>query len=301
MNDSWTARLSNFSNGLVGVIAVLVVVQMVSGVLLSMWYVPSRAPAVTSNGSHATISYGSRIERVGSFTDTLGVDGVATLLPARSGDVVPSAAGASVAVDVANAPGGHLLRSIHHNNTGWMYGLGALWFLLLIVRVAYRAEPSAWWRAVVFLTLIIIGAWSGRLLPDDVYSEISRRIVGHELQEAPFGKFFASLFGVDPVAPLISRTWVMHVLTGTALLAAFWKPLSAMRGAASTASGVSRYWASRGLALTAIVVASALLPPAVTPVRDAVGGVSGQTHIDPWWVVSPLHTLVGWFGAELTG
>ncbi len=242
------------------------------------------------DGTMASITTVQRLEIVGSFVDTLGVDGRPTLVPARRGDAVPSQAAASVAVSIANAPAGEFIRTIHHNNTAWLYTLSILWLVLLTVSKAFRADAATWIRAVSAVILVLIAAWSGRLLPDDVYAEISRRIVGHELQEAPFGSFIATLFGVEPNHPLLSRTFVLHILVGAALTTTLWKPFSAMKGAAITA-----------IAVIAVVLGTAFIPLESWPVRDVVGGLNGQVHAEPWWVIRPFHTLVEWFGAELAG
>ncbi|MBK6420411.1 MAG: cytochrome b N-terminal domain-containing protein [Ignavibacteria bacterium] len=290
MNPHWTDRLSAATARLGLILSAMVVVQVITGILLSMWYVPSRSAATMSDGTMASITTVQRLENVGSFVDTLGVDGRPTLVPARRGDAVPSQAAASVAVSIANAPAGEFIRTIHHNNTAWLYTLSILWLVLLTVSKAFRADAATWIRAVSAVILVLIAAWSGRLLPDDVYAEISRRIVGHELQEAPFGSFIATLFGVEPNHPLLSRTFVLHILVGAALTTTLWKPFSAMKGAAITA-----------IAVIAVVLGTAFIPLESWPVRDVVGGLNGQVHAEPWWVIRPFHTLVEWFGAELAG
>ncbi|MBK6291828.1 MAG: cytochrome b N-terminal domain-containing protein [Ignavibacteria bacterium] len=290
MNPHWTDRLSAATARLGLILSAMVVVQVITGILLSMWYVPSRSAATMPDGTLASITTVQRLEIVGSFVDTLGVDGRPTLVPARRGDAVPSQAAASVAVSIANAPAGEFIRTIHHNNTAWLYTLSILWLVLLTVSKAFRADAATWIRAVSAVILVLIAAWSGRLLPDDVYAEISRRIVGHELQEAPFGSFIATLFGVEPNHPLLSRTFVLHILVGAALTTTLWKPFSAMKGAAITA-----------IAVIAVVLGTAFIPLESWPVRDVVGGLNGQVHAEPWWVIRPFHTLVEWFGAELAG
>lgn len=290
MNPHWTERLSVASARLGLILSAMVVVQVITGILLSMWYVPTRSAATMPDGTMASITTVQRIENVGNFVDTLGVDGKPTLVPARRGDAVPSQAAASVAVNIANAPAGEFIRAIHHNNTGWLYTLSILWLVLLAVSKAFRVDAATWVRAVSAVILVLVAAWSGRLLPDDVYAEISRRIVGHELQEAPFGSFIATLFGVEPNHPLLSRSFIMHLLVGAALITTLWKPLSVMRGAAITA-----------IAVIAVVLGTAFFPLESWPLRDVVGGLNGQVHAEPWWVIRPLHTLVEWFGAELAG
>jgi quinol-cytochrome oxidoreductase complex cytochrome b subunit len=309
MNPLWSDRLTAASARLGMMLLGVVLVQAITGVLLSMWYVPSRNAAVMPDGRAASISTGQRIENVGTFIDTLGVNGRPTLVPARTGDVVPSQAAASVAVSITNAPAGEVIRRIHHHTTGWLYTLSILLLVILGVLTTFRTNGATWIRVVTAVILVVVGAWSGRLLPDDVYAEISRRIVGHELQEAPFGGLFATLFGVDPQSPLLSRTFVMHAIIGAALLTTFWKPLSAMRGAASVASGVSQDPVGgplqRALMIAAgafaVMLGTAVNPIVDSPVRDVVGGLHGEVSAEPWWVIRPLHTLVEWFGAELAG
>ncbi|MBC8124693.1 MAG: cytochrome b N-terminal domain-containing protein [Candidatus Kapabacteria bacterium] len=290
MSETWATRLKMFSHGIAALIFLLIAVQAVTGLLLSMFYVPSRAPVLLASGEKATIVNSERIEKIGSFTDTLGMNGGAALIPASNNDVVPSEAAASVVVDIANAPAGNIIRSIHHNNTGWLYGLGIIWLIILVVRKAYKSEASVWVRAVFFLVLVLVCAWSGRLLPDDVYAEISRRIVGNELQEAPFGNFISSIFGVDPSFPRLNRTFVMHVFAGGLMLLMLLKPFSSRKGAIPVA-----------FVLAFLLAVSAFIPLDALAVRDTMTALDGSAHVQPWWVISPLHTLVEWVGAELAG
>ncbi len=303
MNPHWTDRLSAATARLGLILSAMVVVQVITGILLSMWYVPSRSAATMPDGTMASITTVQRLENVGSFVDTLGVDGRPTLVPARRGDAVPSQAAASVAVSIANAPAGEFIRTIHHNNTAWLYTLSILWLVLLTVSKAFRADAATWIRAVSAVILVLIAAWSGRLLPDDVYAEISRRIVGHELQEAPFGSFIATLFGVEPNHPLLSRTFVLHILVGAALTTTLWKPLSAMRGTASQdpVGGPLQRALIFAIGVVGVVLVTAFNPLESWPLRDLAGGLNGQVHAEPWWVIRPFHTLVEWFGAELAG
>lgn len=269
----------------------VVLVQAGTGLALSLWYVPSRAPAVTDGGKALAITSEMRVDTVGGFLDTLG-DGLhAVMVPAHDSDLVPSQAAASIVVGIENAYGGGIVRSIHRNNTIWLYTIGLLWFFILLVTKSYNVDARLWRTSTAFLVLVLASAWSGRLLPDDVYAEISSRIVGHELQEAPFGNFIAKLFGVDPHEPMLSRTFILHMAVGVgaAFLLARYRKVSAQK-----------------ILLTAVVISvcvlvSALLPLEVLPLRDTLHGNTGEVHVSPWWVVSPLHTLVSWFGAELTG
>lgn len=275
-------------------VLLLVVVQAVTGILLGFFYAPSQAPARWVDGRLATILVNERVVQVGPFKDTVGATATPALGPAGKFDAVPSEAAASVGVTIANAHLGTVIRNIHHTNTGWLYALGLLWVVLLFIVRAYVTDRFTWVRAILLIILVLAGAWSGRLLPDDVYAEISRRIVGHQLQEAPFGTFIASLFGVSPGDAHLPRTFFLHVLIGVGSLLLL-----------VVCGGI--VW--RGLARNIIVVAMAVVVvalsstnrPDYSPVRDAIRGLDGTAHADPWWVVSPLYTVVGWFGAELTG
>jgi len=289
MKKSVAANVSSATSAVGWIVVVLVLMQAITGVLLGLLYRPSQAPARWVDGRYATVMTSERVVQMGPFADTVGARGRPVLGPAGPQDIVLSEAASSVAVSIPEAPLGGFIRNIHHTNTGWLYAACLLWFVLLVVGRAYTTGMRIWVVSIFVLILVVASAWSGRILPDDVYAEISRRIVGHQLQEAPFGTFIASVFGISPDDVHLSRTFFMHVLMGAGLVALVWG-----------------YRARRGLAyaIAFVVVVSgvsAVVGPELGPLRDAVRGLDGSAHADPWWVVSPLHALVGWFGAELAG
>jgi hypothetical protein len=127
-------------------------------------------------------------------------------------------------------------------------------------------------------------------LPDDIYAEVSLRIVGHELLEAPLGDALVAVLGIVPGEPMLARTYFVHILLGAAsvwLAYVLWRerqyvPLVVGAG-------------------LAVAIIAAIMPIHAFGARDAVTGLAGTVHVDPWWVIRPLHELVGVLGAELAG
>lgn len=273
-----------------GVLAMLIGMELVTGILLGLLYEPSRMPATTPDGRVATVITGERIERVGPFTDTVGHPSLPSLVAAQPNDGIPSAAATSVNVQIAVSPGGVFIRSIHHTLAGWLVVLALVVVLLGVFERIYRNTLRDWTMMVMLVVIVLGAAWTGRILPDDVYAEVSLRIVGQELLDAPLGDALVALLGISPGAPHIARTFFMHLILGAASVWLAWvlwrerQQLPFVLGIALSAAGIS-----------------AMLPMHAFGFRDAVTGLAGTVDVDPWWVIWPLHQLVGALGAELAG
>lgn len=274
----------------VGVLAMLMGMELVTGLLLSLIYEPTRMPATTPDGRPATILVGQRVEHVGPFADTVGHPTRPSLVAARVNEVVPSAAAASVRVNIDNAPGGNVARSMHNAAAGWLVILAMIVLVLAAIERTYRTAPSRWIQIVVMVIIAAGAAWTGRILPDDVYAEVSLRIVGQELQHAPLGDALAGILGISPGAPHLARTLFLHLLLGAASV---WVSIVLWRERQHLPLVVG--------ASIAIAIAAAGVPMEVVQPRDALLGLSGAVHVEPWWLIRPLHELVGVLGSELAG
>lgn len=273
-----------------GVLAMIVGIELITGLLLGLLYEPSRMPATTSDGRPATMIVGERVERVGPFTDTVGSLTTPSLVPARSGELVPSAAAASAQVHITNAPGGTIARAVHHTLAGWLVALACIVVVLSAIARVYQHAASTWVMSIGMLVVALAAAWTGRILPDDIYAEVSLRIVGHELLEAPLGDALVAILGIVPGEPMLARTYFLHILLGAAsvwLAVVLWRerqyvPLVVGAG-------------------LAVALVAATMPIHAFGARDAITGLAGTVHVDPWWVSRPLHELVALVGAELAG
>jgi hypothetical protein len=285
-------RINEF---LMGISAVAFVVVAITGVLLSLWYVPSSDPLRMADGRTLTVITSTRTELVGPFTDTL----VASpenpcLAPARSGQAVTSAAQSSIRVAIHNAPFGQVVRRIHY----WMSDvlLAALTALLVIMclRRCYETDRSLWLRALALTAAALAGGWTGRILVDDVYAEISRRIMGHELASAPMGDIIVRLLGIEPGSLLLARTYSLHglILGAFAMLVFATDMRQAFRGARSYPPLLAGLLAAVGVSLISIPDWG---------MRDAVRGLAGWERVSPWWGIVPFRAWSQWLGSELAG
>lgn len=273
-----------------GVLAMILGIELVTGLLLGLLYEPSRMPAATADGRTATVILGERRESVGPFTDTVGTPSAPSLVPARSGELVPSAAAASLQVQINNAPGGAIARNVHHTLAGWLVVLACIVVVLSAVAREYRHAASTWAMSIGVFLVAVAAAWTGRILPDDNYAEVSLRIVGHELLEAPLGDVLVALLGIVPGEPLLARTFFVHILLGAASV---WLAVVLWRERQHVPLVVG--------ACLALAIVAAMMPIHAFGARDAVTGLSGTTQVDPWWLIRPLHELVALLGAELAG
>lgn len=273
-----------------GVFAMLIGVELITGLLLGLLYEPSRMPATTADGRTATVILGERRERVGPFTDTVGTPSAPSLVPARSGELVPSAAAASLQVQINNAPGGTIARAVHHTLAGWLVVLACIVVVFSAAAREYRHSASAWVMSIGMLLIAAAAAWTGRILPDDTYAEVSLRIVGHDVLEAPLGDALVAVLGIVPGEPMLARTYFVHLLLGAASV---WLAYVLWRERQHVPLVVGA-----GLA---VAIMAAMMPIHALSARDAVTGLAGTTQVDPWWVIRPLHELAAVLGAELAG
>ena len=86
-----TAWIDTARRMCLGVLAMIIGVELVTGLLLGLLYEPSRMPATTADGRTATVLVGERRENVGPCTDTVGAPATPTLVPARAGEIGPHA------------------------------------------------------------------------------------------------------------------------------------------------------------------------------------------------------------------
>lgn len=273
-----------------------IIIQAITGILMSMYYVPSDAPARTIDGKPLTIAHSLRVDTIGQFVDTLNVSGRTALVPAREGELAPSAAAASVHVAIANAPLGGFIRAVHQHTATALVLTSLLWAALLGFAGVYASNPRLWLMSIGVSVLALALAWTGRVLPDDVYSMISRTIVSNELRQAPLGDFITRVLGLHYAELSLSRTYIMHALVmGGGICVVAYAVAKASREPMAKAMGYCAF------AFVASVLFAVANPVHEYPIRDAVKGVAGGEHVVAWWTIMPIHAWAIWLGAELAG
>ena len=300
MSEANQQRLQRMANRAGWVVVGLIIIQAITGILMSMYYVPSDAPARTVDGKPLAISLSLRLDTVGTFIDTLNVPERTALVPARKGELVPSMAAASVHVSLENAPFGSFIRAMHQHAATALVLTSLFWAALLGFAGAYASNARLWLMSLGIAVLALAMAWTGRVLPDDVYSMISRTIVSNELREAPLGDFITRILGLHYRELSLSRTYIMHafVMGGVLCVLAARMRLHVPTASQETMAKAMGYY---GIAFVAAVLFALGSPIHQYPIRDAIMGVSGGEHVYAWWTIMPIHAWAIWLGAELAG
>lgn len=294
MSEANQQRLQLTANRCGWIVVGLIIVQAITGILMSMYYVPSDAPARTIDGKPLTMSHSLRLDTVGTFVDTLNQPGRTALVPARQGELVPSMAAASLHVALENAPLGGFIRAMHQHAATALVLISLLWAALLGFAGAYASSARLWLMSIAVAVLALAMAWTGRVLPDDVYSMISRTIVSNELREAPLGDFITRILGLHYGELSLPRTYIMHALVMGGLMCVL---ATRMTLHLPMAKAMGYY----GIAFVAAVLFALGSPIHQYPIRDAIKGVSGVEHVLAWWTIMPIHAWAIWLGAELAG
>lgn len=279
------------------IIIILIIVQALTGMLLSLHYTPDGGAAEVRPGEPATIIHATKV--ILRDADTLALAGEYALVPADVDDVVPSEAGASVSLTIEHhVPFGSIIRRIHHTNTSLIMIAVVALLALLVVQRAWLTQGVVW-STMIFIALILLGAaFTGRLLPDDIYSNVSALIVRHELPEAPFGSTLTTMLGLRASeSARLSTPNAIHTLFMPVLLAVgicvLWRRLGEpLRHSPSRLSVI----------VCAIAVAfSTVLHVTHYPARDVSNSVHQSVAAQPWWPFAVPNVLVSWLGAELAG
>lgn len=274
------------------IIILLIVVQALTGVLLSMYYTPDSGAAEVRFGVPGTIHFGNTsLVRDG---DTLAAVGQYALVPAKAGDVVPSGAASSVYLTIEHhVVGGSMLRYVHHANASALILVVMVLVVLLSIQRMWHTQRWLWWTSIVGLVVLLVSGYTGRLLPDDVYAYFSSHIVRHELREFPLGSAITSLLGLSASeSARLSTPYAIHaillpvfVTIGTCFL---WRRY----GNPSVASM---------LGCAAAIGLGALVSTSYYPIRDISNQTPPAGGIEPWWPFVVPNALVTWLGGELAG
>jgi hypothetical protein len=189
-----------------------------------------------------------------------------------------------------------------HQHTATALVLTSLfWAALLGFAGAYASNPRQWLMSIGVAVLSLALAWTGRVLPDDVYSMISRTIVSNELREAPLGDFITRILGLHFGELSLSRTFIMHAFVmGGALCVVAYRMAKAL-GYQASREPMAKAMGYYGIAFVAAVLFALGSPIHQYPIRDAVKGVAGGEHVVAWWTIMPIHAWAIWLGAELAG
>jgi hypothetical protein len=251
-----------------------------TGLLLSMYYVPSTDSARDGVGRSLVIVEAGADVVLGPYGDTLALPGQRALVPNAEGSGV-SLARASVDVHVHNASAGTAIRIIHRASALGMV-LALVGMLVAMVWQAQAPRRIAWLVTSAALLVGIGAMWMGMLLPDGNYAAASHGVVRAAIDD---GMAFGSIVefiggGHDAVPNRLARLLTLHGIgAGLVLAACFWwlwthvGSLSLNRAAVVVVTGVA------GCAM-------------VLAWSEPTGHVA-------WYPFRLASVLQSWFGSEL--
>lgn len=225
-------------------IALLVIV--VTGVLLSMYYVPSTAGEPLS--------------------------GAAESVRFISNSVI----------------GGPFVRAVHHHATSVLVASTLCWVALMAWQ--WRDDRRRWWLGIGLAVIALVGAWTGRLLPDDAYAATSREVMRYALREAHGGGLVATLLGLSTLpAVALANGYAMHAIV---LLIASGVVVAKLRR--DPEAGLSTRLLAAAICVGVVVMLVRTMPLGLP------GDGSDVAPSRPWWMFLPIHHITDGLGAELT-
>lgn len=277
----------------------VVVVLATTGIALATMYRPSPWAEEVVPGQVARIATAGDMPVVDPlFGDTVLLPGETGLVAAVSAaDRVPSQAAASVLVDIDHRmPGGAALRAIHHHGTSVAVVLAVAFVSLCLAGMA--VPDRRWTLGVLLMVVLMVAAWTGRLLPDDIYASVSYAIVGSALREAPLGWLIGPVLSVGAEArDVLPRTYAVHAMVmGPAALALAWLVRDRSVGRWQLVGIGGGLLAVLACGAVGLASGAEALPRSVW----AAGGGNAY-HVEPWWMFRWLTAWNDWFGAELAG
>jgi ubiquinol-cytochrome c reductase cytochrome b subunit len=182
----------SFWLGYIALVSLVVIV--LSGIVLTLWFKPSMTP-VTYNGAYAPLQ-----------------------------GVVVSEAYASTLDLSFEVRGGLLMRQVHYWATHVFIAAMAVHLLRVFFTGAFRTPRKLNWLIGLGLLVVgMVGGYTGHSLPDDLLSGTGLRVVEGGMLAIPIvGTYLSSfIFGGDyPGDDIVSRLYVLHVLLIPGLIAA---------------------------------------------------------------------------------
>lgn len=196
------------------------IICAITGVLLSMYYVPLRDEVIDTSGMPLAISEATARPIVSARGDTLAGAGQRALVLRGSGQGT-SYARASVEVSIHNAWGGEVLRGLHRAAT-LVCVLGAFVALAVLAWQRQWMVKSLWIASVSSTLLGVVLAWTGLQLPDGAYAWASHGVIVNAISDnMAFGGLIDVVggIGIGSVQPL-ARMYALHALVMPLALAA---------------------------------------------------------------------------------
>lgn len=263
------------------------ILQIVTGIILSIHFSPSSAPLVNNQGKLLTAERSASL-RLDPEGDTLALPGDLIFLSANPQDIIPTQSYFSIA-QISQITPLNNIRAIHTFNTHVLIASIITIILFFGIHVRQALVFKGIWIVLMSIGLLIASiAWLGYILPWDQFASTSFLIVQGLIEQG---------IGLHLGEPhdIIARYFSLHsILFPLIMLLMLWLMMKMFRMSFRTFNQMNLFAFMILLMFVGIFAESyvTLLPPA-----DAFLP-SSSNHI-PAWFFRPIHGIVSTMPADL--
>ena len=250
------------------------IVQIVSGILLSIHFSPSSA---TVNNEQGDVLAYKIIEKVllDSEGDTLAIPGDKVFLTAGPDDIIPTRSYQSIVHISQTNPLKHI-RTIHALNTHCLLAM----IISILVFFGIQVKDTRYFRGLWILMisvslLLTIIAWTGYILPWDQFSSTSY-LIGQGILEQGLG------IALGQPMDIIARYYSLHSMVFPILTIALLFP-------------ISRVFCFSFRNINQSIVFEQL-NPILSPAQALI---PSTTSLEPAWFFQPIHGIISTMPADL--
>jgi quinol-cytochrome oxidoreductase complex cytochrome b subunit len=263
------------------------IVQIVSGLLLSIHFSPSTATVINEQGDFLAVK---NIEKVllDPEGDTLATPGDKVFLAAGAEDVIPTRSYQSIVHISQTTPLKHI-RTIHAINTHCLLAI----IISILVFFGIHVKDTRYFRGLWLLMILVsllftMIAWMGYILPWDQFSSTSYLIVQGILEQG---------LGIVLGQPMdiIARYFSLHSMVFPILTIALLFPIGKIFHFSFRNINQSIAYAFILLIMISGIVFERLNP--ILPPAHAF--IPSSTSLEPSWFFQPIHGIISTMPVDL--
>jgi quinol-cytochrome oxidoreductase complex cytochrome b subunit len=263
------------------------IIQIASGILLSIHFSPSSATVNNEQGDFLAVK---KVEKVllDQEGDTLAIPGDKVFLTAGPDDVIPTRSYQSMVHIAQTTPLKHI-RTLHVINTHCLLAIiiSILVFFGIHVKDT-RYFKGLWLLMIIVSLLIVMNAWMGYILPWDQFSSTSYLISQGVLEQG---------LGIALGQPMdiIARYFSLHSMVFPLLTIALLFPIGRIFHFSFRNINPSIMYAFMALIMISGILFEQFNP--ILPPAHAL--IPSSTSLEPSWFFQPIHGIISNMPADL--
>jgi len=263
------------------------IVQIVSGILLSIHFSPTSATVNNEQGDFLAVK---SIEKVlfDPEGDTLAIPGDKVFFTASPDDIIPTRSYQSIVHISQTNPLKHI-RTIHAINTHCLLAIIISILLFFGIHVKDTRYFKGLWLLMMIVSLLIaIIAWMGYILPWDQFSTTSYLIAQGILEQG---------LGIALGQPMdiIARYYSLHSMAFPLLTIALLFPIGRIFHFSFRNINQSTVYAFMALIMISGILFEQFNP--ILPPAHAL--IPSSTSLEPSWFFQPIHGIISTMPADL--